>query len=345
MSKKRILFLAEELRIGGAESYFYSIENNVNRNKYDFYCMAVNGKQYDRLSSPSNYYEYSFSFIDRFKKAFAICETKNIEVIHCNSLRLAIIASAIKKRLNVKVIYTKHNLTFLEKISKRAYARLLNKHIDVVNVICNTEKNQLIKEGVEKQRIEVIYNGVRLEDYSFVENVSHNALRVGILARLSKEKNHGLFLDIAEILHQKVPNAVFMIGGDGPEKEKIAKEITRRGMTEYVEMCGYVKASDFLSQIDFSMLVSEREAFPISIIEAMSVGAIVVARDVGGIRELIDPNVGYLIEGNESVDYVNAVLDAIENKDRALMRIRARKKVEQLFTFDQMLYKIEQLYD
>ena len=40
-----VLFLAEELRVGGAETYFYSLENNINRNDFNFYCMAVDGEQ------------------------------------------------------------------------------------------------------------------------------------------------------------------------------------------------------------------------------------------------------------------------------------------------------------
>ena len=118
-----VLFLAEELRVGGAETYFYSLENNINRNDFNFYCMAVDGEQKSKLLYPQNYYSYSFSVLDRYKKVVDICKLKKIDVIHVNSLRLAFVAAAVKKIIKkLRVIYTRHNITALEKKSKKIYS-------------------------------------------------------------------------------------------------------------------------------------------------------------------------------------------------------------------------------
>ena len=349
MEKINVLFLAEELRVGGAESYFYTIENNVDREKFNWFSMAVKSDGYSKLIHPELFSDYSFSQNDRYKKALDVCIKEDISVIHVNSLRLAFVAAKIKKKRNVKIIYTKHNITILEKISKSVYACFLNKNIDIVNVICDSERVYLESIGVKKEIIKVIFNGVKIENFPFAYKKSESYetnINIGILARLSPEKNHRLFLEICKQLHALDSRTNFFIGGDGPCKEEIESLIISNQMSDYVKLCGYVKAEEFYTFLDYSMLVSEREVFPMSIIEAMASGMIVVAKDIGGIKELINEKTGYLIKGDNPSDYVNALLESINsNQDTEFeKRIRARSRVENEFTLDIMLDNICRLY-
>ena len=248
MEKIKVLFLAEELRVGGAESYFYKIENNIDRKKYDFYCMAVNGAQANNLIVPDNYYSYEFSPIDRIKKIKKICVKNNIKIIHANSLQLAFCAAFVKRQLknkiNIKILYTKHNLTILEKISKKIFAKFLNHNIDIVNPICDVEKENLIKYGVDKDKIITIYNGTKISDFTFNNNrIKKSAFSVGILARLSIEKRHDIFIDIAKIVLEENESVNFYIGGDGPERENIKDAIISNKLQDKVKILGNVNAA------------------------------------------------------------------------------------------------------
>lgn len=344
MQKINVLFLAEELRIGGAETYFYSLENNIDRKKYNFYSMAVDGSEKRKLSHPEKYYEYTFSFLDRYKKAKAVCKEKKIEIIHVNSLRLAFVAALLKKTENIKVIYTKHNETVLEKFCPRLYAMFLNKSIDKVNVICEAERNALEKAGVKRQLLTVVYNGIAIDDFPFTpEKKNINHFNIGILARVDKVKNHRIFLQIAENLHVLRPETKFYIGGDGPDKSEIEKIISEKNMKSYVYMEGFVNASDFLSRMDIIMLISQREVFPMSIIEAMSAGVTVVSKNLGGISELVNDSTGYLIEGENVSDYVNVLIKSMDSDETEKKR-NARKRVEELFTIKKMVTDIEAMY-
>lgn len=345
MAKHNVLFLAEELRVGGAETYFYTLENTVDRELFNFFSMAVDGEGHKKLKYPDMFSSYSFSFINRYIKTLELCYSKKVDVIHVNSLRLAFVAAAVKKKKPVKIIYTKHNVTTLEKISKKLYAFFLNKHIDVVNAICHVEEEYLKSIGVKPQSIKVIFNGINLKNFPFKGQIDNNGIvNIGILARIDKVKNHGLFLEIAEKLHSLYDNTRFYIGGDGPDKVNIEQLIDKKDMRGYVNMSGYVKANEFLSKMNYTVLVSQREVFPISIIEAMASGSIVVAKDVGGICELVDESTGYIIKGENVSDYCNAFTKSFESDHEKEKIEAARSKVDKLFTLDIMLGEIEHLY-
>lgn len=114
-------------------------------------------------------------------------------------------------------------------------------------------------------------------------------------------------------------------------------------MSAYVEMCGYVNAKEFLPKLDFIYLVSEREVFPISLIEAMATGVIVISKNLGGIKELTD-GTGYLVDGDNPKDYLTAFENAIECETLEQKRILARKKAEDLFSIKNMVSQIENMY-
>ena len=341
---RNVLFLAEELRYGGAESYFLSIENNIDRSSVNFYSMAVDGKLHERLRYPQNFFAYSFSLFDRYRKAKKLCLEKKIEVVHVNSLRLAFVAAKLRK-IGVKTIYTKHNITILEKISKKIYAIFLNRRIDIVNVISYSEKEYLMKIGVKAEKIVVIHNGIDIKKFTFEseKNNDDRLIKCCMLARISPEKNHGLFIDIAEIITKANNRVRFYIAGDGPDREKIGSLIKEKGLEDYFEMPGFVESSVFLKEMDYMFLLSHREVLPMSIIEGMASGVIVISKKVGAVDELIDENCGYIIEGDNATDYYNAFLNSIQKKEKE-KRLCARRKAENLFSLELMMEKITSLY-
>ena len=66
----KVLFLAEELRLGGAETYFSTLEERLDRSKVHFHLMAVSKskKLADQLRYPDQFDEYGFSPASRISK-------------------------------------------------------------------------------------------------------------------------------------------------------------------------------------------------------------------------------------------------------------------------------------
>jgi glycosyltransferase involved in cell wall biosynthesis len=347
---KNVLFLAEELRVGGAETYFYKVENNISDRDIKFYSAAVKGDQYFRIKNKSNFYEYNANVLSKIKVIKKIVKDKKINVIHSNSLRLCLIAALLRIvfNYNYRLYYTKHNLTFLEKISDKLYSLFVNKYVDSLITIGETHREQMIELGINEEKIVVIPNGTDINQFNFMPNYlnEEGKIKIGILARLSKEKNHKFFLEIIEVL-QKRKNIEFeaFIAGDGPLRDEIAKLITDKKLE--VKMLGNVSEPQiFLSQIDISVIVSEREVFPMAIIEGMAVGTLMLSINVGGIKDVVkDRFSGYLLNDYDSERFADVIEEiAVKRNENISIIKNARKLVESEFELNIMIRKIEDLY-
>ena len=103
---------------------------------------------------------------------------------------------------------------------------------------------------------------------------------------------------------------------------------------------------EFLNQADIFILISKYEGFPLTILEAMRASLPIIASDVGGVNESVNPKNGFLIPKYDSnalrVALVNLISDA---KLRAQLGNNSRKAHEDNFTFDIMLGKTLAIYN
>jgi glycosyltransferase involved in cell wall biosynthesis len=100
-----------------------------------------------------------------------------------------------------------------------------------------------------------------------------------------------------------------------------------------------------MTQLDVLCLMSQWEELPIAIVEAMSVGTPVVATDVGGVREVVEPGeTGLLVE--RSADALAAALRALwrDAARREDMGRKARERFFERFTLDRVVEKYDALY-
>ncbi|MEH7309306.1 glycosyltransferase, partial [Neobacillus drentensis] len=243
---------------------------------------------------------------------------------------------------------TKHNVTILERKSKAIFSFLINRFIEKVITVSNFEKYNLLNLGVKEKKVKTIYNGVDLEQFKFEDKIfnSKDEYKIGILARLSPEKNHSLFLKIANLLKGS-PNIKFYIAGDGPEKESIIKTIEEFNISNSVELLGNVGNPDrFLKDIHVLLVTSYREVFPMSVIESMAIGTPIVSIDVGGINEAIENGInGFLIPDylpDRFVEKINCLLSNEEIRNRFITM--SRNKVEREFSLNKMISSIENEY-
>lgn len=341
--RTKVLFLMDKLTTGGAEIYFTTIENNVNRDLIDMYTAAGPGELYDRLE-----YKDKFKFLSRKNHLINIYEivrtllTNNIKVVHANCLRIALYMVFIKLFFwNIKVMYTKHNVTMLEKRPK-LFSFILNMFVDRIITVSNFERDNLLALGVKEEKIRTIYNGVELKKFEYRMPLDNSEIiNIGILARLSEEKNHRLFLETAGLLKQNSSRSIkYYIAGDGPERKNIETFIMENGLGDDVVLLGNVSDPDrFLQEMDILLLTSKREVFPMTIIEAMAKGTPVVSIDVGGIREAIQDDInGFLVNAPSASDFASKIELLLVSYDKRVdFSKKSRSRVEQEFTLQFML--------
>lgn len=348
-SRTKVLFLAEELRVGGAETYFYRLESGIDRTSIDFHTMAVLSDMEDSLTRPELFSPYTFSAFDRVRAIAKQLRCANYDVIHANSLQLLFCAyvARLKSHSKVPIVYTRHNKTALEVFSKSLYFRVINRLADNIITICKTEESNLIDGGVSRAKIKLINNAVNPDTFPFSQRFVEGRdiePKIGILARISPEKRHDLFLDIARTYHRMCPQSRYFIAGDGPDSEKISSEIANSEMKGFVRMVGKVDPSEFLPKVDLLLLVSDREVMPMSILEGMASGCGIVARSVGGVKDVVRSDTGVLIDGSDPLTYAYAINDAIRMGSFEEKTRNARRLIEDEFSLDRALNKHKELY-
>lgn len=138
---------------------------------------------------------------------------------------------------------------------------------------------------------------------------------LGIVAALRPEKNHEMFVEMGKRLLQTVPEAHFMIIGDGPQRPAIEQLIRTHGLDSRFHLLGVRGDTErLLTSLDVFCLTSHNEANPVSILEALSCEVPVVATDVGSISETVLPGeTGYLTPANEPVAFANRVAELLAN--------------------------------
>ena len=227
----KILLMTDKLIMGGAEVYFCKLENLLEQEfskDVSFFTAAADGELIEKIRNRTNFIPLTRK--RHLVNIIRLCrevKKREIDVIHANSLRMVFYAIGIQKmvRKKLKIIYTKHNVTFFEKHNQRILAGILNSSINRVITVSEHERENLLKIGVEPEKVITIHNGVDLNQFSYHQKVSEKAVfNAGILGRLSEEKNHKLFLDIAKAL-KNVSGLKFYIAGNGPEFNTIKEMI------------------------------------------------------------------------------------------------------------------------
>ena len=175
--------------------------------------------------------------------------------------------------------------------------------------VAKAHGEHLVKhEGFPNEKVFVIPNGVNAERFQFDDTSRQQWRRklgvpsaspvVGIVAALRSEKNHSLFVRTAAEVLKQVPDAHFVVVGDGPERPTIESLVNELGINESVHLVGCTHdIPGVLSMCDLFALTSHNEASPVSILEAMCCRLPVVATDVGSINEsVVHGTTGFLVE-------------------------------------------------
>ena len=180
------------------------------------------------------------------------------------------------------------------------------------------------EENLPANKVVVIPNGVDTDRFAPLPDdgglrgelgLLPTAPLVGIVAALRPEKNHEMFIEVARRVRVNLPEARFLIVGDGPQRESLKQLAQTLGVGDVVHFLGSRDdVPRILAAMDVFALTSHNEANPVSILEAMSVGKPAVATDVGSVREsVIEGKSGYLVPPGDASTFAERVLRLLEN--------------------------------
>jgi glycosyltransferase involved in cell wall biosynthesis len=181
-------------------------------------------------------------------------------------------------------------------------------------------------------------SGVDLQEFAWREPRRASALRFVFAGRLIKEKGVGLFIDAAEALKIRWPEAEFYVLGDPQPGSPSSIDLQRLNSLVDAGVVVHHRRradiADFLSRCDVFVLPTYyREGVPRSILEALSTGMAVITTDTPGCRETVkNGDNGYLVQPKDLASLTKAMQSLLENPEQVPGMSRAsRRLAEQRF--------------
>lgn len=271
------------------------------------------------------------------------------DIVHVHSSKAGVIGRIGAYKESVASIFTAHSWAFTEgvpKVKRLLYImieRFLARKTSHIISVSKYDDELALKCKVLNNKIQhsVVYNGVEPIKRSLVNLPSK--LNLVMVARFSEPKDHeGLIKELS-----KIDSSLYTLTlvGDGPNLDRTKELIKELGMQNIIRCVGFQSdVEKYLHEANCFILVSKREGFPISILEAMAVGIPVIASDVGGISEQIISNkTGFLLRSND--DIAPTVLKLTNDKKMLCeMGDSAFEYLKLNFTSDIANEKIDQIY-
>ena len=229
---------------------------------------------------------------------------------------------------------------------KSAYQELLKRpQVQLYHVSHAVSRSYDTWLGLPERQKLVLYNST---DYDLMrESASDNEFRrekksirfgpndlvVGGIMRYSSEKRPYLFIETAKIVVERIPNAHFVLIGDGPLMEQVTRLVRRYGLTDNIHLIGRShQIYSWLNEFDALLLTSEFEGLPNVLIEAQGFGVPVVATNAGGaVETFVDGTTGQLVDSDDPATLASSVSQVLKNetwreKASKLGRENARSK-------------------
>ena len=228
---------------------------------------------------------------------------------------------------------------------------------DIVAVAEAAKKN-LTDTGVPEKMITVIINGVEpLRETAGAENdalkdelgIGREDFVCGIVARLEDYKGHSYLLESAKTVLAARPGTVFLIVGEGSERERLEKQAADLGIAGQVIFTGFSDdVAPYYGIMDLNLNCSwGTETSSLALSEGMSVGVPAVATTYGGNPYMITDGVnGLLVPEKDPAAMSDAILRLIG--DPALLEKLsdgAREQYREKFTARAMTEQLEALYE
>lgn len=344
MVKPNLLFIITKLELGGAQKQLLSLIESLDKNKYNvFLFTAREGFLNEEALSIRGLTVHRSGFLERpihpIKDMLALLEIRKfikvnkITIVHTHSSKAGILGRWAARMAGVKaILHTVHGWSFndyqskwlrvicirLERISAGFTDRIIvvsryDKEAGLKNMIGGANSYRLVRYAVDRAGLGADPGPVRKE-FGFADG---DAV-VGSIACFKPQKSPQDFIRLASRVAQRIPNAKFLLVGDGNLRPDINRLISKYGLSSRIVLSGWRRdIPQLLSAMDVFVLTSLWEGLPISALEAMAAAKPVVVTDTGGIREVVSNGVnGFLVPRGDVSRMCDAVIPIL--RDRGL---------------------------
>ena len=302
---------------------------------------------------------YTFHTARVFGRLVRFLRKQQIAVLHAFDFYTDVFAVPAAWLAGVQVILaSRREITGLRSAKQRLALRIAREF--ATGVVVNSEAARQHLVGLRprsRQKVAILPNCIDLEKLKprLPMKEVREQLRipiavplVGVLGNLRPEKDVGTFIRAAKHIRMDLPDARFLLIGDGSERESLMKLAAELGLSDTTYFLGDRRdVPDLLAALDVLVLTSTTESSPNAILEGMAVGLPVVATNIGGIPELVTHGLtGYLFPPGDARVLAGFVVHLMREPSlRQKMGSAGRERVERDFSVATVLKKLGAFYN
>jgi glycosyltransferase involved in cell wall biosynthesis len=332
----RVLHVIASLEFGGGTQVVFDLMNGMKGDISSSILTMKDGENTKFLHagfSVQSCYDSLRTFMSIIRQA---AKLSTYDLIHFHGSRAAIFGRIALLGLTKrpKTVYTLHGFHlphygFLKRSILLFLERMLNGVVDrLVCVSLSDQKQVEALRLIQHDKLRVVTNGVSADQLSSQIRKERETLRSSFgvsseqcvfmtACRLKEPKNISVVLRAMSLLKNR--DAVkFWIVGDGPDRERLEREVRELSLENQVIFLGYqTSILDYLFASDVAILSTRWEGLPLFLLEASVLKKPLVGSRVNGVLDVIeDEQAGYLFEENNEKDLAQKMNELIADPSK-----------------------------
>ena len=340
MRKNKIRILHVAQAAGGVDRYIRMLLKYLDKEKFENILVCSQDfleEDYRGLVDSFEQIEMTRAIggndLKAIKEVRNLIKKYNPDIVYAHSSKAGAIARAADIGLKNCCVYNPHGWAFNMRCSAKkkemytAIEKIAAPFCKKIICISNAEKQSALDKKICKEdKLQVIFNGVDIEGYENGQhgvvkrrdlNIPEEAFVVGMVGRVSPQKAPDIFIKMAKQVKDKVPNAHFIIVGNGDQETEIRKYAEDNAFLESLHITGWVdNPMSYVEIFDVACLLSRWEGFGLALPEYMMAGKPIVASRVDAIPNIIrNGENGLLVEADDAHGASEAVLQIYQEND------------------------------
>ena len=234
-------------------------------------------------------------------------------------------------------------------------SRWKQRQVDCFIAASEAIRQMLIHDGVPASRTLTVHEGIDVEHVVAAPPVDvheafwlpHHAPVVGNVAALVPHKGQRYLIDAAHLVVREIPDARFVILGEGELREPLERQVRDHHLEKHVLLPGFrTDVLGCIKSFDVFAMSSVTEGLGTSLLDAMACSRAIVATRAGGIPEVVEDGVnGRLVAPRDAGELAHALVALLKNESlRTRMGDAGFARVSERFTVDRMVAQTAAAY-
>jgi glycosyltransferase involved in cell wall biosynthesis len=270
------------------------------------------------------------------------------------SLALSLGASSTKRDGRAPALVASRRVDF--HLKGNSFSRWKYRQVDCFIAASEAIRTMLVADGVDGDRTVTVHEGIDIEHVAAAPPVNvheafwlpHHAPVVGNVAALVPHKGQRHLVEAAHLVVREVPDARFIILGEGELREPLERQVREYKLEKHVLLPGF--RTDVLGCIkgfDLFAMSSVTEGLGTSLLDAMACSRAIVATRTGGIPEIVEDGVnGVLVPPRDHAAMAKAIVRLLNDGAlRKKMGNAGFARVQARFTVERMVAETASVYE